>query len=101
MSTRIFLGGEGWLACKADNLTAICDPIVEIMWDPILPTTVRPPRPVTVIALFYFLCCKRDYGTIKWQTQGQAFNPHPKKKRGWKGQMFFPQDVYMKEYYGL
>jgi hypothetical protein len=24
----IFLGGKGWPVCKADNLTAICKPIV-------------------------------------------------------------------------
>jgi hypothetical protein len=28
MSTRNPAGGEGWLARKADNLTAICEPIV-------------------------------------------------------------------------
>jgi hypothetical protein len=28
MSTRNFLGGKGRLARKADNLTAICEPIV-------------------------------------------------------------------------
>jgi hypothetical protein len=28
MSTRNLPGGEGWLARKAGNLTAICEPIV-------------------------------------------------------------------------
>jgi hypothetical protein len=28
MSTRSFPGGEGLPACEADNLTAICEPIV-------------------------------------------------------------------------
>jgi hypothetical protein len=28
MSTRNFPGGKSWPACKADKLTAICDPIV-------------------------------------------------------------------------
>jgi hypothetical protein len=28
VSTRNLPGGEGWRACKADNLTAICEPIV-------------------------------------------------------------------------
>jgi hypothetical protein len=28
MSTRNSPGGKGWLARKADNLTAICEPIV-------------------------------------------------------------------------
>jgi hypothetical protein len=29
ISTRIFLGGKGRPALKADNLTAICEPIVQ------------------------------------------------------------------------
>jgi hypothetical protein len=28
MSTRKIPGGKGWLACKADNITTICEPIV-------------------------------------------------------------------------
>jgi hypothetical protein len=28
MSTRNLTGGKGWLAREADNLTAICEPIV-------------------------------------------------------------------------
>jgi hypothetical protein len=27
-------GGKGWPARKADNLTAICEPTVQEMWDP-------------------------------------------------------------------
>jgi hypothetical protein len=34
MSTGRFLGGKAQSACKADNLTAICEPIVWTMWDP-------------------------------------------------------------------
>jgi hypothetical protein len=34
MSTRNILGGEGWPARKADNLTVICEPIVYKMWEP-------------------------------------------------------------------
>jgi hypothetical protein len=34
MSTRNIPGGEGQPACKADNLTAICEPIVYKMWEP-------------------------------------------------------------------
>jgi hypothetical protein len=42
MSTRNLPGGvKGGLAVrKADNLTAICQPIVYIMWDPRLVTTI-------------------------------------------------------------
>jgi hypothetical protein len=28
MSTRSLPGGKGWLACGADNLTSICEPVV-------------------------------------------------------------------------
>jgi hypothetical protein len=28
VGTRNLLGGKGWLARKADNLTTICEPIV-------------------------------------------------------------------------
>jgi hypothetical protein len=34
MSTRNLPGGKGWPARKADNLTAICEPIVYIMGEP-------------------------------------------------------------------
>jgi hypothetical protein len=34
MSTRNLPGGKGRPARKADNLTAVCEPIVWIMWDP-------------------------------------------------------------------
>jgi hypothetical protein len=34
MSTRNIPGGEGRPAHKADNLTAICEPIVYKMWEP-------------------------------------------------------------------
>jgi hypothetical protein len=34
MSTRNILGGEGRPARKADNFTAICEPIVYKMWEP-------------------------------------------------------------------
>jgi hypothetical protein len=29
-----FLGSKAWPARKADNLTAISEPIVKVMWDP-------------------------------------------------------------------
>jgi hypothetical protein len=28
------MGSKGWPPRKADNLTAICEPIVEKMWEP-------------------------------------------------------------------
>jgi hypothetical protein len=45
MSTRNLPGDKGRPACEAQNLTAICKPIV---WKP-----YRPPRPVTGIALIF------------------------------------------------
>jgi hypothetical protein len=35
MSTRNLPVGEGWPARKADNLTAICEPIIWKMWEPL------------------------------------------------------------------
>jgi hypothetical protein len=34
MSTRNLLGGKGWPVRGADNITAICEPIVKKMWEP-------------------------------------------------------------------
>jgi hypothetical protein len=34
MSTKNLPGGKGLLARIADNLTAICEPIVKKMWEP-------------------------------------------------------------------
>jgi hypothetical protein len=33
MSTKNLPGGKGWPARKADNLTAICEPIVKKIWE--------------------------------------------------------------------
>jgi hypothetical protein len=43
--------GKEWPARKSDNLTAICEPIVQNMWEPRRLTTQWPRRPVTRIAL--------------------------------------------------
>jgi hypothetical protein len=40
ISTRNLPGGKGRPARKADNLTAICEPIVEKMWEPRRLTTL-------------------------------------------------------------
>jgi hypothetical protein len=37
----MFLGKRAWPECKADNLTAICKPIVYTMWDLHPPTTLQ------------------------------------------------------------
>jgi hypothetical protein len=49
MSTRNLPGGQNRPACKADNLTAICEPIVKEMWEPRRLTT-----------LWAFTTCYRD-----------------------------------------
>jgi hypothetical protein len=53
MSTRNLPGGKGWLARGADNLTAICEPIVYKMWEPWHLTT-----------LWAFMACYRDSFTF-------------------------------------
>jgi hypothetical protein len=49
MSTRNLPGGKGWLARGADNLTAICQPIVYKMWEP-----------QRLTSLWAFTACYRD-----------------------------------------
>jgi hypothetical protein len=39
MSTRNLPGNKGQLACKADSLTTICEPIVQKIWEPRCLTT--------------------------------------------------------------
>jgi hypothetical protein len=46
-------GGKGWLACKADNLTAICEPIVQKIWEP-----------WRLATLWAFTACYRDSFTF-------------------------------------
>jgi hypothetical protein len=40
ISTRNFPGIKAWSPPKADNLTAICEPIVKKMWEPQRLTTL-------------------------------------------------------------
>jgi hypothetical protein len=49
MSTRNLPGVKGWLTLKADNLTSICEPIVQKIWEP---------RPLTT--LWAFMACYKD-----------------------------------------
>jgi hypothetical protein len=41
MNTRNLPGGKGRPTCKAENLTVICEPIVQKMWEPRRPTILR------------------------------------------------------------
>jgi hypothetical protein len=41
---------------KADNLTAIYEPIIKVMWEPQRLTTLWASRPATGIALLTYLC---------------------------------------------
>jgi hypothetical protein len=53
MSTRsrkiLFLGSRGRSVRKADNITSICEPTVQTIWD-LLNVNALYPRPVTGIA---------------------------------------------------
>jgi hypothetical protein len=53
MSTRNLPGSKGWSARRADNLIAICEPTVLMMWEP---------RPIT--HLWAFMACYRDSFTF-------------------------------------
>jgi hypothetical protein len=53
MNTRNILGGKVRLARRADNLTAICEPIVWKMWEPRRLTT-----------LWTFTACYKDSFTF-------------------------------------
>jgi hypothetical protein len=55
MSTRNFPGGKGRPANKADNLTPVCEPNVQKMWQP---------RPLTT--LWVFTACYRDSFHFLW-----------------------------------
>jgi hypothetical protein len=54
MSTRNHPGGKGWLALKADNLTAICSRLSRKCGSLDISQPCGPPRPVTEIALWGF-----------------------------------------------
>jgi hypothetical protein len=57
MSTR-FPGGEGWLARKADNLTAICEPLGKIMCESRRLTTIWASTASLRDNYFYYLLCE-------------------------------------------
>jgi hypothetical protein len=69
MSPRNILGSKGRPGHNADNLTAICDTIVKIMWEP---------QHLTV--LWAFKACYRDIFTFilqvnfKWQSATTEWN---------------------------
>jgi hypothetical protein len=58
MSTRNLPGGKGWLARKVDNRTAICELIVEKMWEPQCLTT-----------LWALMACYRDSFTFSLELE--------------------------------
>jgi hypothetical protein len=58
------LGSREWPVRRTDNLSAICEPIFQIMWILNISQPYRSPRPVTGIAL---LC----YGRTEILAKGQ------------------------------
>jgi hypothetical protein len=50
VSTKDLSGGKEQPACKSDDVTATCVPIVRTMWDPQRLITPRPPWPATGVA---------------------------------------------------
>jgi hypothetical protein len=54
LSTRNLPGGKGRPVCKADNLTAVCYPIIYKMWDPRHLTTLLTPTDNSTFSLFIF-----------------------------------------------
>jgi hypothetical protein len=61
MSTRNLPWGKVPSACKADNLTAICEPILEKMWEPRRLTT-----------LLASMACYRDSFTFPFFTKSEG-----------------------------
>jgi hypothetical protein len=55
MSTRNLPGGKGLPARKADNLTAICEPIVWGKYGLDVPQSYGPSQPIIGIALPFYL----------------------------------------------
>jgi hypothetical protein len=53
LSARNLPGGKGWPTSGADNLTAICEPIAQKMWEPRRLTT-----------LWAFTACNKDSFTF-------------------------------------
>jgi hypothetical protein len=49
----MFLGSKAWSVRRADNLSAICEPIVYTMWDPQHLKPHESPWPVMGIALLF------------------------------------------------
>jgi hypothetical protein len=70
-------GGKGRPACKADNLTAICEPTVYKTWEPQPLTTLRA-----------FMACYRDSFTLSHEdVSGNAILTSP---AGGSGQLHAP-----------
>jgi hypothetical protein len=66
MSTRNFPGGKGLPAHRADNLTAIYEPIIYKMWEPRRLTTLRASTACYRNSfIFYFISTENIYNRMK------------------------------------
>jgi hypothetical protein len=78
MSTRNIPGGEWQLALKADNLTAICEPMVYKMWEP-----------QHLTALWVSTACYRDTFTLPLSWPRFIFVSFSLPKKFWDSAIFF------------
>jgi hypothetical protein len=71
MSTMNIPGGEGRPTRKADNLTAICEPIVYKMWEPqhLTALWVSTARYRNTFTFTYLTCC---VGALCYKQEGRG-----------------------------
>jgi hypothetical protein len=71
MSTRNLAGDKGQPACKAANLTAICEPTVCKMWEPRRLTTLWASKACYKDSFTLFFTCAVESGHEIWKMKCQ------------------------------